>query len=238
MYHLFLDESGDDHFLKQDGTINHGCTKNITIGGIIVKDSDIQKFHNEYNNLVNNYFAGVSLGDKFKLHYNTLKIGKKSPYKEIHFEGRSNLSRDVFSILDTLDCHFLACNIHKPSHWSRYGINTRNPKAYALLVCVEIFIDFLQEFGQSGTIIYEEFEKIRKQMGDELNELLSYPTFPNIHNLQDVAKFVRSGKPKQHPILQFSDFVAHSVWFHNERPNQVKDMFFELTNKMYKFRSI
>lgn len=238
MYYLFLDESGDDHYLKYDGTVNRGCTKNITVGGIVVNDPDVTKFNNAYTDLVRHYFLNVSLPPKFKLHYNTLKIGKKSPYKEIHFEGRASLSRDVFSLINTIDCNFIACNINKPDHWNRYGTYTRNPKAYALLVCVENFIDFLKEHNESGMIIYEEFEKIRKQMGEELKELLSHPTFPNIHNLQDVTKLVRSGNPQQHPVLQFSDFVAHTVWYHMERPNQLKNMFFQLTDKMYRFRAI
>lgn len=238
MYTLFLDESGDDFYLKKDGSVNQDCSKNITVGGIIVKDSDIEEFNNKYYNLIRRYFYEIELEDDFKLHYTKLKRGFKSPYKEIHFEGRAQLSRDVFSIIKNTNCSFLACNINKPNHWARYDEQTRNPKAYSLLVCVENFINFLQMHNEEGIIIYEEFEHIRKQMGDEMKELLSYPNFPNIHNLHDVEKLVRSGNPQQHPTLQFSDFVIHSIWLHKERPDQIVNRFFDLTDKMYKFRVI
>ena len=235
MYYLFLDESGDDNLSRQPVGANNGRSQYITVGGIIVKDTDISKFDNEFGRIMQKYFSGLTLPQKFKLHYTTLKRGQKYPYREIHNEGRCSLSHEIFDTVKKIDCQLISCTIDKIQHLRNYGNNAKNPKAYALLICVERFDQFLRENSESGVIIYEEFNSIRKKMGSEINDLLQYPNFPNYQNLKDVEKIVNHGKPNQYPLLQFADFIAHIIWFHKTQPNQIVDIFSDFTNKFYNY---
>ncbi len=201
----------------------------------MVKHSKIMDFGNKFNNIIQTYFSNITLPPRFKLHYTTLKRGQKPPYKQIQFEGRCDLAHEVFDTVQNFDCVLISCTIDKIKHLDKYGLNAKNPKAYALLICVERFKQFLKENNEKGIIIYEEFNSIRKKMGSEINDLLQFPNFPNYQNLKDVEKIVNHGEPCTHPLLQFTDFIAHMIWLHKTQPNQINDRFLQFTNKFYNY---
>lgn len=221
-------------------TANLGSSKYITVAGIIVHQSCADHFGQKHKQIVETYFTrrGISLPDGFKLHYTALKRRHlKKPYRFLHFEERCELSHNIFQTILDIDCKLIACTIDKESYRRRYGKDAKNPKAYALLVCIERFKRFLAQAGRDdGTefmIIYEEFNRIRKMMKISFDELLALLEFPNPKNLQGVEQSIHSGRPNLYPVLQFADFVAHVVWFHKTKPNQLRDRFTDLERKFY-----
>lgn len=235
MHCLYLDESGDDgDYLDANGNIRGKSSRYLVVGGILVEDSQTFPFHYEYLRIIDHYFLskGLVLHPDFKIHYTHLKAGKKFPYNRLSVQERSNLADDMFNAVINFDCNLIAASIDIQRHCNRYGDRV-NPKAYMLFICQERLDQFKQNNSVSTMTVYEEFNHIRKKIKDEITKLLNYTSFPNPQNLRQIERQVRSGKPQQHPILQFADFIAHATWLHRTTPNQPNDKFDLFKHKFY-----
>ena len=235
MYYLYLDESGDDgDYLDLHGNIIPGSSRFLVVGGIFVEDSKISDFDQKFSQIINKYFIskGITLPSNFKLHYTTLKRGIKPPYDQITTQERLDLADEIFDAVNTIDCSLFAASLDIQDHCIKYNDRV-NAKAYMLFLIYEKLDRIKKQSGISAEIVYEEFNQIRKKIKLEIDKLLSFPTFPNPQNLIDIEKFVRSGKPNQHPVLQFADFIANATWFHRTKPNQANDKFIVFRERFF-----
>ena len=235
MYHLYIDESGDEgDYLDENENVIDGSSRYFTLGGIIVNDSDDQKFVDAYNDIITNYFSGITLPSNFKLHYHPLR-NKHSPYDQLKDEDRWKIPNDVFDIIKNLDCHLLSVTIDLDNHCKRYP-NPVNPRAYALLLILERFQYFVEEQGSTGRAIYERFNaKMRKKAEMELKWLKKIPTFPTPTNLSRLNKHVESGDPTAQPILNFADFFAYLPYLRRESNGKATKRWDEINFKYYNF---
>lgn len=208
LYYLYIDESGDDgNYLDGNNQPIRGSSRFFTLGGIIVKDTDVPIFEREYQNIITRYFSGITLPPKFKLHYYELRM-KRYPYNQLSDINRLQIPQDVFSLIRTLDCSLLSVTIDLQYHCIRYP-RPANPRAYSLLMILERFQYFLEQNNSTGKAIYERFNaKMRKRAEMELKWLRNIPTFPAPTNLNNIQGRVITGDPTREPILNFADFFA------------------------------
>lgn len=234
MYHLYLDESGDDgDYLDSNGIIIPGSSRYLVVGGILIEDVKIKDFDQRLNDLLDKYFTrnGISLPNNFKLHCTDLKKGIKPPYNQLTKTEIQELTDDVFNVVITLDCSLIVASLDIQKHCNKYN-DRINPKAYMLFICYEKLEQIRNNANISAEVIYEEFNQIRKKINDEIQKLLSF-NFPNPQNLRDIEKHVKSGKQNQHSGLQFADFIANATWFHRTQPNQINDRFKAFHQKFF-----
>lgn len=232
MYHLFLDESGDDgDYIDSNGNIIPGSSKYLVVGGILIKDTKIRDFDNRLRDLLDKYFTqnNITLPQNFKLHCTDLKKGMKAPYNQLSQTERENFANEIFVSIESLDCAVLAASLDIENHCNKYN-DRINAKAYMLFLCYEKMVQIENQEGITTEIIYEQFNQIRRKMGREITKLLSFSTFPNPQNLRDIENHVKSGRQDQYSGLQFADFIANAVWFHRTQPNQTNskmDIFYQ-----------
>ena len=76
MYTLYIDESGDE---GPPGDRIH--SQWFMTGGIIVNDDGKHQFEQAHDSIITEHFTdkGVTLPDKFKLHYSELREDRKPP---------------------------------------------------------------------------------------------------------------------------------------------------------------
>lgn len=207
MYHLYIDESGDEgDYVNSNGTIIAGSSKYFTIGGIIVKDTDVTKFNTDYSDIISTYFNGITLPSNFKLHYYPLRHCKP-PYDQLSQTARDSIEKEVFDSILRNDCTLLSVTIDLEKHCT-YP-RPANPRAYSLLLMLERFQYFLAEQNSIGVAIYERFNaKMRKKAEMEMRRLQKIPSFPVPTQLNNVRRRIMAGDPTQEPILNMADFFA------------------------------
>lgn len=212
MYYLYIDESGDaGDYLNKDGSRINGSSKYFVLGGIIVKDSNVNKFDQSYTNLIQNYFSGIKLESNFKLHYHALR-NKHEPYDKLKDELRWKIPDDVFLIIQNLECNLLSVTIDLEKHCTKYK-TPAEPRAYSLLLMLERFQYFLEANHDVGIAKYERFNaKMRKSAEMELKWLRSKHNFPYFSALPNIQDKIQNGNPITEPILNFADFFAYAQW--------------------------
>jgi hypothetical protein len=232
LYYLYIDESGDEgDYLDGNGQIIVGSSRFFTAGGIIVKDTDVQLFENEYNNIITNYFAGITLPPRFKLHYYSLRMNHY-PYNQLSNTRRLEIPQKIFDLIRTLDCSLLSVTIDLASHCT-YP-RPANPRAYSLLLILERFQYFLEANNSTGKAIYERFNaKMRKKAELELKWLQSIPTFPTPTNLNNIHRKVITGDPTREPILNIADFFASLPYTFRNTFGRIKTDFDYVKPKYY-----
>jgi hypothetical protein len=234
LYYLYIDESGDEgDYLDSNGQVIRGSSRYFTAGGIIVKDTDVQVFEREYNNIVTNYFAGIALPLNFKLHYYELRTPHPpSPYNQLSPQQRLEIPQKIFDLIQNLDCSLLSVTIDLASHCN-YP-HPANPRAYSLLLILERFQYFLEDNNSTGKAIYERFNaKMRKKVEIELRWLRSIPTFPVPTNLNNIQGRVITGDPTKQPILNIADFFTYLPYNFRNTSGQATTDFDYIKSKYY-----
>ena len=211
----FLDESGDEgNFLDDSHNKVRGSSQYMTISGILIDRSNVSRLERQYQKIIKKYFLddGITLPANFKLHCTKVKKSRGFPYNEIGRQKCNELLLKIYQTLNSFDCNYFAVSVDIRNHCIKYGSNAINPKAYALFVAYEMLREIEQKIGMKFTIIYEEFNHMKKSISDAHEQLLAYDTFPNPQGLGNITNYITSGNPQRHPILQFSDFIANSVF--------------------------
>ena len=75
-------------------------------------------------------------------------------------------------------CTLLSVTIDLEAHFRRYKYLAAGPKAYAMLIMLEMFQDFLTSKGSQGIVLYERFNKQERKKVEitmkMLKELLAF----------------------------------------------------------------
>ena len=233
MYYLYIDESGDfNEYLDDTSQIINGRSKFFTLGGIIVDDDG--KYYLEYyfKYILQKYFNGIKLPENFKLHYNALRQ-REYPFDQLEDKDRFELTNEVFNqIINTECCYLLSVTIDKEKHCKNYN-RPANVLGYALLLILERFQYFLNEYGDSGKAIYERYNSKMSKIVDRTHRWLrSLSRFPNA-NLEKIQSKIVNGNPKDHTILQYSDFFAYAPWIRSQTCYRLSEKYDRLKHKYY-----
>ena len=240
-YYLYIDESGDmGNYINKNDQIIKGSSQFFTLAGIIVCDDEQKNMEDKTNNMIDRYFDRGSLDKNFKLHYHPLR-NKRAPYDQLSDEMRKQLVDDVFNIIKKSDCFLLSVTIDLERYYRKYD-NPVNPQAYAMLIMLERFQDFLEEKNGEGKAIYERFnKKTRKKVEYAMEELRVSLRLRHYKELSNIRGHVANGDPKIHPILQLVDFFAYVVSIRRtsnfkkeDRWQSIKHNYFRLNESWYK----
>ena len=105
MYYLYLDESGKPaRHRDENGNILLENSRYFTLGGIAVNKDSREKFQEAFHTIMSTYFSGITLDEKFKLHYNSLRM-LKSPFDVLSRKQILQLEHDVFDAIFSIDCN-------------------------------------------------------------------------------------------------------------------------------------
>ena len=208
-YHLYVDESGDEgDYLDGNENPIRGSSRYFILAGIIVDDGTVPLFEQECDTMLNNYFHGQSLPANFKLHYYPLR-NNKPPYDSLSVADKQGLEKDVFDIINRLDCALVSVTIDLDAHCRKYT-KSISPKAYALYLMKERFQYFLEDHDSRGNVIVERFNaKMRKRSEQVIRRLLRTPDFPIPTSFSRIDPHTLNGDPTQQPILNLADFFAY-----------------------------
>lgn len=232
MYSLYIDESGDvGDFIDANGLPIKGSSKYFTLAGIIVDDPARIQFEDEFEKLIAETFDGIQLPHNFKLHYQPMRQ-KQYPYDQLPDELRWNISDSIFRWIQNADCHLLSVTIDLDKH-CQYK-RPADPRAYALLLLLERFQYFLEDYRDTGIAIYEKFNaKMRKKAEMEQRWLRQIPSFPIPTNLSLLSQKVRNGDPTKEPMLQIADFFAYVPWIKQMSNGQATKRFYQILPQYY-----
>ena len=140
----------------------------------------------------------------------------------------------MFELIKKSDCRMLSVTINLERHCRKYGIPA-DPKAYAILIMMERFQDFLEEQGAQGRAIYEKFnKKSRKKAERTIRGLKEVLRFRHYRELNNIRGNVQNGDPKTSPILQLADFFAYAVWIKSTSAGASKDRWLSVRHKYYR----
>ena len=214
--YLYIDESGiPDNPVDQNGQRKARTPRVFCLGGIIVDEQQKQFFENEYKRLLEDYFKGLELEPKFKLHYNELRMGY-TPYAVIGRERSLQLEKEIFEIIKKSDAKLLSFTLDLIGHYENYN-QPFNPLAFGLIVLFERFINHMKEENiKTGSIIYERFNRGLRELVYKQHKDIQKTKFRTRLNLDKIIKYIEDGDPTKEPILQFADFWAY-LPFLNER---------------------
>ena len=234
MYYLYLDESGDPgDYLDENCKVIKNSSKYFTLAGIIVNQTEIHKLNQQIEDLVHKYFKSIPLDKNFKLHYQPL-ARHTPPYDKLSHENRIRCADDVFKTINDSKCTLLSVSINIEKHCKRYDWPA-NPKAYSMLIMLERFQGFLTEQNSDGQAIYERFNKQeRKKIESTMIRLQTLLPMRYRVELNNIKGRVKSGDPKQEPILQLADFFAYATQkkcidkAKRRRWESIKDNYFRL----------
>ena len=147
---------------------------------------------------------------------------------------RVQLADDMFGIIKGSDCRLLSVTINLERHCKRY-VWPANPQAYAMLIMLERFQDFLEEWGADGRVVYERFNKrARKKAERTIKELREVLRFRHYKELSNIIGGVENGDPKMFPILQLADFFAYATWIKGTTGNASKDRWSSIKGRYYR----
>lgn len=140
----------------------------------------------------------------------------------------------MFDLIKKSDCHLLSVTINLERHCKKY-YTPANPKAYAMLIILERFQDFLEENGADGRAIYEKFnKKTRKKIERTIVGLKEILRLRNYKELNNIRGHVENGDPNTSPILQLADFFVYAVWIKSITSDSSKNRWLSIKNKYYR----
>ena len=207
-HHIYVDESGDEgDYLDSNEKPIIGSSRYFILAGIIVDEHTVPRFEEEYNHMLHNRFRGKPLPENFKLHYYPLR-NNKPPYDRLSVEDRQGLEKDVFDVINRLDCTLVSVIIDLDTHCRKYT-EPISPRAYALYLLQERFQYFLEEYDSHGVVIYERFNAKMKRRTEQVIRRLRTHNFPIPISLPRIDPHIQNGDPTQQPILNLADFFAY-----------------------------
>lgn len=237
MYYLYIDESGDDslvlplHTMFYDNTVRY-----FVVGGIIVDEDGKKQFEQTLNNIMTDYFPGITLPPNFKLHYEGLrnKCYPKFPYNTLSETAKYEITNKMFEAICSINCKLLSVSINVKRHADHYKDKAANPRAYALLLLMERFQYFLEEVGEKGVGIYERYNKhLRRKVESVQHGLLSRDRFPKPTDFTNVSRSIKSGEPSIDRVLQFTDFFVYTHYIKNMSHGAKADRWYSINHKYY-----
>ncbi len=210
MFFLYIDESGDPgRYLDANRNPIPGSSERFTLGGIIVDEDARCNMSMDVTALALSFFPQPTV-DKTKLHYQQL-IQKAPPYDSLSDSGRLHLADGMFGIIRDSPCMLLSVTIDLANHFTQYR-HPINPKAYAMLIMLERFQDFLASEGSQGIAIYERISRReRKRLKGTMKRLKEVLAFRRHVELNNIVGDIQSGDPLKEPILQLADFFAYAT---------------------------
>lgn len=210
MFFLYIDESGDPgRYLDANHNPILGSSERFTLGSIIVDKNARRNINMDVTALALSFFP-QSMLNKTKLHYQQL-IQKLPPYDSLSDSDRLHLADGMFKIIRDSPCMLLSVTIDLANHFTQYSYPI-NPKAYAILIMLERFQDFLMSKGAQGMVIYERISRReRKILKGTMNILKKVQTSKRRVELSNIMGDIQSGDPLEEPILQLADFFAYAT---------------------------
>ena len=164
----------------------------------------------EVRSLASRYFK-PEVVNTVKLHYHPL-IQNAPPYNRLSGEDRLRLADGMFQIICNSPCKLLSVTIDLEEYYNKYGKLLAVPKAYAMLMMLERFQDFLEPEGLQGVVIYERFNRReRRRIEVAMKALQGLLRFRHRVELNNIVGKIRDGDPLKEPILQLADFFAYAT---------------------------
>ena len=200
-----------------------------------MNDNSKHQFEQAHDSVITEHFTdkGVTLPDKFKLHYSELREGRK-PYHQLG-NGRRRLADDVFAAIKNIDCNLISASINKVSHHERYA-GPFGVRAFTLLVCRQRFQCFLEERNDVGRIVYERFTTTqRRRIMPEMRQLQDSVAWYFSPDLYKISSRIGSGDPLVEKILQFADFFVYAPHIKLVTKDEKRRRFEEIIHKYYNF---
>ena len=239
MHFLYIDESGDPgRYLDRNHNVIQGSSELFTLAGIIIDCQVTDEVNNNVRRLASLYFP-QSIVDSIKLHYQPL-IQNAPPYNSLSGEDRLRLADGIFEIICNSSCTLLSVTIDLKDHFHKYRFPV-DPKAYAMLIMLERFQDFLEFRNSQGTVIYERFtRKERKKVETTMKILKELLAFRHYVELNNIIDNIQNGDPLEEPILQLADFFAYATQIKYKtkgekqcRWKSIKEKYFNLNGGYY-----
>ena len=235
MYYLFLDESGDEGDFDNNKPNKGGSSEFFTVGGIIIKDENRNKFRNVYDLILSRFFNNIELPNNFKLHYTELREGREYPYNLISKDQRFEISNTIFNAINTIDCNLLSVTIDLDRHCTKYN-NPVSPLAWTLYLIMERFQYFLEDTNEKGEIIFERYNsRLRRKVNQIHLEFNQNPNFPKFTDLINITSPIIDGDPTIETPLTFADFFAYIPYIKCSSHGQKMDRWNEIKFKYYNY---
>ncbi len=209
-FFLYIDESGDPgRYLDANRNPISGSSEWFTLGGIIVDEETRLNMSMDVTDLALSFFPQSTV-DETKLHYQQL-IQKAPPYDSLSDSDRLRLTDGMFDIIRNSPCRLLSSAINLARHFDKYD-EPEDPKAYALVLMLERFQDFLASKASEGIVIYERINRAeRKRLKGTMKGLKRMLALNQYVELKNIIGDIRSGDPLKEPILQLADFFAYAT---------------------------
>lgn len=229
---LYIDESGDPGRYDINDITIQNSTKHFTLAGIIVQDRMIGPLNTHVQNLIRQYFDTASLDGKFKLHYYPLAKGRP-PYDQLSPKERKCLVDDIFELIRTSQCKLLSATINLEKYFKKdYALE--NPKAYAMLLMLERFQDFLNMNGSDGSVVYERFNKReRRKIKRAVTALHERLEIKHYKEIDGMLGDIRNGDPTKEHILELADFFAYVTFTKYESKCTKHDKWYSIKEKYF-----
>lgn len=232
-FFLYIDESGDPgRHLDANRNPISGSSEWFTLGGIIVDEGARRNMGTDVTDLALSFFPQSTV-DKTKLHYQQL-IQKAPPYDSLSDSDRLRLTDGMFDIIRNSPCRLLSSAINLVRHFDKYD-EPEDPKAYALVLMLERFQDFLASKASQGIVIYERINRAeRKRLKGTMKGLERMQAPRNHHvELKNIMGNIRSGDPLEEPILQLADFFAYATHVRYRSNGTKQDRWKSVKEKYY-----
>ena len=192
----------------------------FTLAGIIIDCQATDEVNDKIRRLALRYFS-QSIVDTTKLHYQPL-IQNAPPYNLLSSADRLRLADGVFEIICNSPCTLLPVTIDLENHFHKYKFPA-DPKAYAMLIMLERFQDFLESKDAEGTVLYERFNRReRRKVEIAMKGLKGLLAFRHHVELDNIIGNIQNGDPLKEPILQLADFFAYATQIKYKTEGQKK----------------
>ena len=233
LYYFYIDESGVDTLVRDPKKRDFGYDW-FTTGGLIVNDQGKKAFEDAYALIIDRYFHnnGITLPNRFKLHYSELRQ-KKHPYDKLPgATQRHDIANEIFDAICNIACTLVSVSINKVKHTSKYT-NPVNVRAYTLLACLERFQFFLEDNQDDGIAYYESFtNRMRRMVTSEMRSLQSVTQFHS--TLGRIKGKVKNGDPCTDVLLQISDFFVYAPHIKVITRSEKQDRWCQIRHKYYR----
>ncbi len=173
-YRLYIDESGTASFKNMTGN-----NKYLTLSGIIIKSTDINKINYDLNELKLNYF-------NFDIDLKNIILHREDIYnKRKGFESlkddfvKDSFNNDLIEFLSSANYTIIGVTINKEARIQRYKY-PHDPYTTALETLIKRYVMFLEEHNAKGDIMLESRNKTDNQILEKIyKEIYLYGTKRN-----------------------------------------------------------
>jgi hypothetical protein len=234
LHYLYIDESGDEGDITPADLLL-GKRKVFTVGGIIVDAHNRELFENNWRDVIDTYFSGIELPPNFKLQYHQLRKEKdrKFPFDRLSDSERYDIIERMYNAIRSIDCHLISVSLNIPAHYKQYS-KPISPRAYTLLLLMERFQYFLEDYGSKGEASYERYTKgMQEKVEDAQIQLLSFDNFPKPTDFKYAPRKIKSGDPTKEHMLQFSDFFVYAPYIRHTYNHHRTDKWNSVAHKYY-----